>query len=199
MVQRLFISEPLQNAPPPAPPSPDRNLASSSREFLTVSASCFLEVSFASRPRFAGEIPLCVLSCLLLFLTSHAHALLVQLHIMQMHFLVYTPKGNIETVGNHLLHNNLKLEHPTPPFDNECRLHLYPYFNPHNPPPGVDIRRILNRYYAPGLAIGKTQDIQRTQIDELFKNLKDGVELPETEPGTIHHFHKNSNCSSSSC
>jgi len=136
----------------------------------------------------------------LFFLPRHAHPLLVQLHIMQMYLLVHTPKGNVIAVGKHLHQHNLKLEHPTPPFDNDCRLRIYPYFNPHDLPPGCDIGWLFqNNYYAPGLAIGKTQDIQRTQIDELFKNLKDGVELPETEPGTIHHFHKNSNCSSSSC
>jgi len=42
---------------------------------------------------------------------------------------------------------------------------------------------LQNRYYTSGLTIGKTQDIQRTQVDELFRILKDGVELPETEPG----------------
>ena len=39
-----------------------------------------------------------------------------------------------------------------------------------------------NRLYTPSAAIGKTQDVQRTQVDELFRNLKDGVELTETEP-----------------
>jgi hypothetical protein len=41
---------------------------------------------------------------------------------------------------------------------------------------------IPNRLYTPNSAIGKTQDVQRTQADELFRNLKDGVELTETEP-----------------
>jgi len=103
---------------------------------------------------------------------------------MQMHFILYTARGNIEDIGNYLRRHDLMLKHPTPPFDNDCRLHTYPYYNPHNPAPRGYPRHIIqNRYHAPGPTIGKTQDIQRTQIDELFKSLTDGIELPETEPG----------------
>lgn len=33
----------------------------------------------------------------------------------------------------------------------------------------------------------KSQDVQRAQIEEVFKHLKDGVELPETEPSNDLH------------
>lgn len=112
--------------------------------------------------------------------------------------LVYTPKGNITVVGNYLQQCNLLLDHPSPPYD-DCRLTTYSYYNPHNPPPGGHARPLMlnNRLYGPSggspsrwsePAIGKSQDVQRTQIDELFKHMKDGVELSETEPskGSYH-------------
>ncbi|KXN85676.1 Putative SWI/SNF-like matrix-associated actin-dependent regulator [Leucoagaricus sp. SymC.cos] len=105
------------------------------------------------------------------------------LPVMQLQLLVYTPKGNIMVVGNYLQQCNLLLDHPIPPFDHDCRLAQYPYYNPHNPPPGGHSRPLMlnNRLYTPSATIGKTQDVQRTQVDELFRNLKDGVELSETE------------------
>ncbi len=33
---------------------------------------------------------------------------------------------------------------------------------------------------------GKSVEVQRSQVDELFKTLKDGDELAETEPSVSH-------------
>ena len=36
---------------------------------------------------------------------------------------------------------------------------------------------------------GKTVEVQRAQVDELFKNLRGGEELEETEPrASLHHL-----------
>ncbi len=104
---------------------------------------------------------------------------------------MYTPKGNIAVVGNFLRQSGLLLEHPilTP-------THVL-YHNPHNPPSGGHARALMagphTDYSGPGgassrwstpTAPGKTVEVQRAQVDELFKNLRGGEELEETEPRT---------------
>ncbi|KAI6118995.1 SNF2 family N-terminal domain-containing protein [Pisolithus croceorrhizus] len=68
------------------------------------------------------------------------------------------------------------------------------YYNPHNPPPGGFRQASASGrvpYAGPGgsssrwgtpAVSGKTLEIQRSQVDELFKSLKSGDELAETEP-----------------
>jgi SWI/SNF-related matrix-associated actin-dependent regulator of chromatin subfamily A3 len=114
--------------------------------------------------------------------------------------LVYTPKGNIPVVGNYLHQCGLFLDHPSPPYDVQ-RLANYHYYNPHNPPAGGHSRALLaaNRlaYHPPGADIGrwntpvvsgKSVEVQRSQVDELFKSLKSGDELAETEPSAHIRF-----------
>lgn len=115
------------------------------------------------------------------------------LPILPLQMLVYTPKGNITAVGNYLHQCGLFLDHPSPPHDVQ-RLSNYHYFNPHNPPPGGHRQALLpartpyagpggssSRWTTPSVS-GKTLEIQRSQVDELFKSLKSGDELTETEP-----------------
>jgi SWI/SNF-related matrix-associated actin-dependent regulator of chromatin subfamily A3 len=92
-------------------------------------------------------------------------------------------------VGNFLRQNGLLLEHPL----------LIPtqilYHNPHNPPPGGHSSAVMagsrTEYSGPGgsssrwttpTISGKTVEVQRAQVDELFKNLRGGEELEEMEP-----------------
>ncbi|CCL98504.1 uncharacterized protein FIBRA_00503 [Fibroporia radiculosa] len=118
-----------------------------------------------------------------------------KLPILPLQLLVYTPKGNIPVVANYLHQSGLLLDHPSIPSDHQRLLTQY-YFNPHNPPPGGHARSpagLSNRlgYAGPGgasggrwstpLVSGKSVEVQRSQVDELFKNLKDGDELQETE------------------
>jgi SWI/SNF-related matrix-associated actin-dependent regulator of chromatin subfamily A3 len=75
------------------------------------------------------------------------------------------------------------------------RLANYHYFNPHTPLGGHDDvimafnsltsppERDHSRWTTP-IVNGKNIDIQRSQVDELFKSLKDEDELVETEPCT---------------
>lgn len=107
--------------------------------------------------------------------------------------LVYTPKGNIPVVGNYLREQNILLDHPTAPFDCQRVAQCW-YHNPHNPPPGGHNRPIQSgpgnpAYSGPGSSrwtnpsvSGKSVEVQRSQAEELFKSLKSGDELAETEP-----------------
>ncbi|KAG1908274.1 SNF2 family N-terminal domain-containing protein [Suillus fuscotomentosus] len=114
------------------------------------------------------------------------------LPILPLQMLVYTPKGNIAVVGSYLQSCGLMLDHPSGPYD-ISRLMNYHYCNPHAPPPGGHRSMLPSRsgYAGPGgnsprwnapMVSGKTLEVQRSQIDELFKSLKSGDELAETEP-----------------
>ncbi|KAI0652068.1 SNF2 family N-terminal domain-containing protein [Trametes meyenii] len=119
------------------------------------------------------------------------------LPILQLQMLVYTPKGNIPVVSGYMHQNGLYLDHPTLPSDIEHISSGY-YYNPHNPPPGghqpPPLMNTNNRpgYIGPGgsnyrawssAAISsKSIEVQRSQVDELFKSLKGGDELDEADP-----------------
>ncbi|TFY83401.1 hypothetical protein EWM64_g616 [Hericium alpestre] len=116
------------------------------------------------------------------------------LPILPLEMLVFTPKGNISVVGNYLRQSCLYLDHPH--LIAEGRLCSQPYYNPHNPPPGGFNRNGMgpNRmgYTGPGgssqgkwtaqAVSGKSVEVQRSQVDDLFKSLRGGDELEETEP-----------------
>ncbi|KAF7306764.1 SNF2 family DNA-dependent ATPase [Mycena indigotica] len=110
------------------------------------------------------------------------------LPILPMRALVFTPKGNIPVVGSYLRQCGLSLEHPSPPFDlYQLLIQKQHYSNPHNPPP-IGQRAAQPQPYAsqsrwttPQVA-GKSVEVQRSQVDEVFKSLKGGDELLETEP-----------------
>ncbi|KAF9502489.1 hypothetical protein BDN71DRAFT_1438114 [Pleurotus eryngii] len=112
------------------------------------------------------------------------------LPILPLQMLVCTPKGNIPHVAKFFADCRLMLDHPSPSFD---LLHVskYPYFNPHNPPPGGFNQAFLNklgygsvnnvgRWGSPSVA-AKSVEVQRSQVEELFKSMKDGDELVETD------------------
>ncbi|PBK61189.1 hypothetical protein ARMSODRAFT_965191 [Armillaria solidipes] len=100
---------------------------------------------------------------------------------------------NVPVVGDYFFQCGLFLDHPTPPFSyNEIVSSKTPYLNPHNPPPGGHnrVQYAPNRtVYPPGgngrwttaTPAGKSVEVQRSQVDELFKNMKSGVELAEME------------------
>ncbi|KAA1467896.1 hypothetical protein DENSPDRAFT_833051 [Dentipellis sp. KUC8613] len=119
---------------------------------------------------------------------------LPNLPILPLQMLVFTPKGNIPVVGNYLRQSGLLLDHPMMSADG--RICDHPYYNPHNPPPGGFHRNIMGSgrisYTGPGgssqgrwttpTVTGKSVEVQRSQVDELFKSLRGGDELEETEP-----------------
>ncbi|KAF8973576.1 SNF2 family N-terminal domain-containing protein [Flammula alnicola] len=114
------------------------------------------------------------------------------LPILPLQMLVYTPKGNIVVVGNYLRQSSLFLQDPASPYDMH-RLTNYHYFNPHHDLLDGQHRPIMaantlsliprdqSRWTTP-TSTGKSVEVQRSQVDELFKSLKDGDELAETEP-----------------
>ncbi|KAK0464993.1 SNF2 family N-terminal domain-containing protein [Desarmillaria tabescens] len=113
--------------------------------------------------------------------------------ILPLTMLVYTPRGNVPVVGDYFYQCGLLLDHPTPPFSyNEIVSSKTPYMNPHNPPPGGHnrVQYAPNRsVYPPGAngrwstatPAGKSVEVQRSQVDELFKNMKSGADLAEME------------------
>ncbi|KAJ3910124.1 SNF2 family N-terminal domain-containing protein [Lentinula edodes] len=113
------------------------------------------------------------------------------LPILPLQMIVFTPKGNIHVVGPFMYQNNLLLDHPTPPYDLQKYGPLF-YLNPHNPPPGGhnQILHANNRLYSSNNASrwtssqvsAKSVEVQRSQVDEVFKSIKGGDQLPETEP-----------------
>ncbi|KAF9566150.1 hypothetical protein CPC08DRAFT_683038 [Agrocybe pediades] len=114
------------------------------------------------------------------------------LPILPLQMLVYTPKGNIPVVGNYLQQSSLLLDNPASPYDMQ-RLTNYHYYNPHHhlldgrrpmimtAGLGILHQRDHSRWTTPNSS-GKSVEVQRSQVDELFKTLKNGEELAETEP-----------------
>ena len=142
---------------------------------------------------FAKETGTCVFPSVEPFVSCERD--FTQLPVLPLEVLVYTPKGNILVVGNFLRQSGLLLEHPVIAPTNIL------YHNPHNPPPGGHARALMmgsrTDYFGPGgnstrlptPVSGKTVEVQRAQVDELFKNLRGGEELEETEPrASLHPF-----------
>ena len=106
--------------------------------------------------------------------------------------LVHTPNGNIPIVSRYLQQSGLLLDHPTNVWEAERLRHLL-YLNPHNPPQGGHARNIIgssrptysgavaNNWSMPSVS-GKSVEVQRSQMDEVFKSLRSGDDLEETEP-----------------
>ncbi|KAJ4485943.1 SNF2 family N-terminal domain-containing protein [Lentinula aciculospora] len=112
------------------------------------------------------------------------------LPILPLQMIVFTPKGNIHVVGPFMYKNNLMLDHPTPPYDLQKYGPLY-YMNPHSPPAGGhnQVLHVNNRLFSTNNASrwtnpqvsAKSVEVQRSQVDEVFKSIKGGDQLPETE------------------
>ena len=107
---------------------------------------------------------------------------------------MFTPKGNIPIVSQYLGQHGLLLDHPSLPSDVQHASAGF-YYNPHNPPPGGHASRnqvvnrpgymgmpghSLSRWSAPAVA-GRSVEVQRNQVDELFKSLVGGEELAEAD------------------
>ncbi|KAH7106756.1 SNF2 family N-terminal domain-containing protein [Auriculariales sp. MPI-PUGE-AT-0066] len=109
--------------------------------------------------------------------------------ILPLEMLVFTPKGNIQIVAGYLKNAGLLLDHPAA--DNSVRLGSILYSNPHNPPPGGfrtgtgrGPGQIASRWTGTAATNARNVEVQRSQVDELFKNMQGGDDLPETEPCT---------------
>ncbi|CAE6447713.1 unnamed protein product [Rhizoctonia solani] len=109
--------------------------------------------------------------------------------ILPLKILLFTPKGNIPTISQHLSGQSLYLEHPCIPYNPADHRDSPPYENPHNPPPGGYRMRTNPGSSAPGrwnhstTATGTSVEVQRSQVDEVFKSLMSGDDLDQTEAG----------------
>lgn len=97
--------------------------------------------------------------------------------------LVYTPHGNLKAVGAYLSQGGLRLENPADPERFEHHSRLRHYINPHASATPQPVIQPHSRWSAPSVT-GKTLEVQRSQVEELYKNIHNGDELPETAPGT---------------
>lgn len=107
--------------------------------------------------------------------------------------LVHTPNGNIPIVARFLQQSGLFLDHPQEQYWDPERIRHFLYLNPHNPPEGGHARHIIgsnrtgnsgpggSKWNMPSVS-GKSVEVQRSQVDEVFKSLRSGDELEETEP-----------------
>ena len=101
------------------------------------------------------------------------------------------------------------LDHPVAPFNlHELRIRKVLYSNPHNPPPGGFARAAAlqrpgtsgygnltnggrtgwNSRWSGTAPNGKSVEIQRSQVDQVFNSLKSGDELEETEARECPNF-----------
>ena len=108
---------------------------------------------------------------------------------------MHTPNGNIPTVAAFFRQSGLLLDHPSSMW-NPARVKQFHYTNPHNPPPGGHVRMFDqssqgrlgysgpggSRWTAPAVT-GKSVEVQRSQVDELFKSMIDQDNLAEYDPG----------------
>ncbi|KAG9118944.1 hypothetical protein FRC07_006271 [Ceratobasidium sp. 392] len=110
--------------------------------------------------------------------------------ILPLKILLFTPRGNVPTISQHLSAAALLLEHPSVPYNPADHRDSPPYENPHNPPPGgYRMRSSLASSSAPGrwnhagTATGTSVEVQRSQVDEVFKSLMSGDDLEQSEAG----------------
>jgi len=108
--------------------------------------------------------------------------------------LLFTKPSDVQIVSTTLDHATIYLEHPAsynPMLHCGCR-----YSNPHNPAPGVSGRQgieaerrrqqMMSGMFGSG-AYGRQQqlkpvEVQRQQVDQVFSNLKSGLDLEEHTP-----------------
>ncbi|KAG8866814.1 hypothetical protein FRB97_003736, partial [Tulasnella sp. 331] len=113
--------------------------------------------------------------------------------ILSLRILIFTPKGNVNAVSQFLQNASLFLDHPSVPYDPSQHRDSPEYHNPHNPPPGGFRNANLthagssagNPRWNQAAVAGKSVEVQRSQVDEVFNSLRSGEDLPETEPGPL--------------
>ncbi|KAG8898849.1 hypothetical protein FRB99_007122 [Tulasnella sp. 403] len=97
--------------------------------------------------------------------------------------------GNVPAVSQFLQNASLFLDHPSIPYDPSQHRDSPEYHNPHNPPAGGFRSAMASAGGASGsrwsqqAVAGKSVEVQRSQVDEVFNSLRSGEDLPETEPG----------------
>jgi len=105
--------------------------------------------------------------------------------------ILFTLPSNVDYITHHLVLQELVLLDPIPPYDPARHADTPVYQNGHG---GGDLAlRILNLIQSRRLGMGtasvmdkaKQVDVQRQQVDEVFKSIDDGQELEHTDPGEL--------------
>ncbi|QRW06026.1 hypothetical protein RhiLY_05025 [Ceratobasidium sp. AG-Ba] len=90
--------------------------------------------------------------------------------ILPLKILLFTPRGNVPTISQHLSNAALLLEHPSIPYN--------PAEHRDNPPSAAP-----GRWSHAGTATGTSVEVQRSQVEEVFKSLMSGDDLEQSEAG----------------
>lgn len=113
--------------------------------------------------------------------------------MLPLQLLLFARPYDVPAVSLALEKSTIYLEHPTT--YNPAHHHGYQYSNPHNPAAGVSGRgeserrrmQMLSGIYGGSGLVGmnkapKTVEVQRQQVEDVFKNLKSGADVVEQEP-----------------
>jgi SWI/SNF-related matrix-associated actin-dependent regulator of chromatin subfamily A3 len=108
---------------------------------------------------------------------------------IRVNVLLFTLPSNVAFISNALIASNLFLLDPMPPYDRNRHADRPRYENAHGGGEQaykmmVESNRRIQSMTAP-LREDKTRavEVQREQVDEVFKSLGNGVELEQCDPG----------------
>lgn len=108
---------------------------------------------------------------------------------MPLHLLLFARPIHIPEISHLLDVATVYLEHP--PAYNPALHNGYRYSNPHNPAAGVSGARgdaerrrmqMSGGIFNGAVRVAKTVEVQREQVEFVFKNLASGVDVEEHEP-----------------
>lgn len=107
-----------------------------------------------------------------------------------LNLLLFTLPANIDYLSKQLLQAGQFLDVPLPYYDPNNHSEIPAYQNPHNPPEGGYRARgkradsLLNRGAGGMMTAQKAIEVQRQQVDEVFRSLKGHDDLQETDVAT---------------
>ena len=113
---------------------------------------------------------------------------------MRISVLLFTLPSNITYIAQSLLSNNQYLLDPVPPYDPSRHADLPEYHNAHGSGDQAMRTWLAQRRSAAGLPEGmpmgymdkaKQVEVQRKQMDEVFKSLDNGGQLEQSDPGKL--------------
>ncbi|KAI5475860.1 DNA repair protein rad5 [Pseudohyphozyma bogoriensis] len=112
--------------------------------------------------------------------------------MLPLHLLLFARPFDIPYISKVLDENAIYLEHPA--MYNPAMHNGYRYSNPHNPAPGGGVsdqrrrERMNGGLYSSYSRVSqpvKQADVQRQQVDDVFRDLKSGADLEEKEPAAL--------------
>ncbi|KAK4684735.1 hypothetical protein P7C73_g5428, partial [Tremellales sp. Uapishka_1] len=116
---------------------------------------------------------------------------------VRVNVLLFTLRSNIEYISSHLIQHNLYLLDPVPMYDANRHNDRPRYENAHGGGENAYQMMVASQrrsmmamsgYSSYGMADrdkGKQVEVQREQVDEIFKSLDSGIELEQSDPGAL--------------